>query len=127
VKELENHRRVLGILHLLWVGFAVVLVGAATVFIAASGMLGDLTNEVWVPVAVSSTIAAMIMGMIVLFFLPSLIGGYGILRGRPWARYWLMIAAVLNLLVIPFGTALAIYTLWVTLARTTTEVSITGT
>ncbi len=127
MNELENHRRVLGILHLLWVGFAVVLVGAGAVFVVLSGMLRDLTSEVWLPMAVSSTITAVIAGMIVLFFFPSLIGGYGILRGRPWARIWLMTAAVLNLPVFPFGTALAIYTLWVTWPKAVTEISITGT
>jgi hypothetical protein len=43
----------------------------------------------------------------------ALIVGYSLLTRRPWGRVLAIIAAVLTLLKIPFGTALGIYTLWV--------------
>jgi hypothetical protein len=45
--------------------------------------------------------------------LPGIIGGIGILKRQNWARILLLIVGFLNLLNIPFGTALGIYTLWV--------------
>ncbi len=127
MNDFENHRRLLGILHLVWAGFAVIGAGAGTILIASVGLLPGLIDETWLPLAITSTIAVLIAAMIMLFFFPSLIGGYGILRGRSWARPWLMIAAVLNLVVFPLGTALGVYTLWVTWPRQETGVPISGT
>jgi hypothetical protein len=42
----------------------------------------------------------------------ALIAGYGLLQRRPWGRVVAIIAAILALIKIPFGTALGIYTLW---------------
>jgi hypothetical protein len=44
-----------------------------------------------------------------------LLAGWGLLEGQPWARMLAIVLAFLNLLHIPFGTALGIYTLWVLL------------
>jgi hypothetical protein len=45
--------------------------------------------------------------------LPGLVGGIGLLRFRPWARILGIVVAVLNLIHVPFGTAVGIYGLWV--------------
>ncbi len=43
------------------------------------------------------------------------ITGYGLLKVRSWGRVVALIMAFLMLLDLPFGTALAVYTLWVLL------------
>jgi zinc-ribbon domain len=43
----------------------------------------------------------------------ALLAGYGLLQRRPWGRTVAIVAAILALIKIPFGTALGIYTLWV--------------
>jgi zinc ribbon protein len=43
------------------------------------------------------------------------ITGWGLLDRQPWARMLAIVMGFLNLLHIPFGTALGIYTLWVLL------------
>ncbi|MEI9981702.1 MAG: hypothetical protein WDN23_22440 [Edaphobacter sp.] len=43
----------------------------------------------------------------------ALLAGYGLLQRTPWGRVVAIIAAILALIKIPFGTALGIYTLWV--------------
>ena len=43
------------------------------------------------------------------------ITGYGLLKVLPWGRVLALIMAFLMLLDLPFGTALAVYTLWVLL------------
>jgi hypothetical protein len=65
----------------------------------ASPWMGNL----W-PLIVTTTV---LMAALALF------AGYGLLQRRPWGRTVAIIAAILALLKIPFGTALAIYTLWV--------------
>jgi hypothetical protein len=39
----------------------------------------------------------------------------GLARARPWARNLALILAAFNLLLLPLGTALGVYTLWVLL------------
>jgi uncharacterized membrane protein YidH (DUF202 family) len=39
----------------------------------------------------------------------------GLTRGRPWARNLALVLAAFNLLLLPLGTALGLYTLWVLL------------
>ena len=66
-----------------------------------------------------------IFGMIVLvFFVPSLMGGIGLLKGLPWARGFFWIQAAFLALVIPVGTLLSGISLWVLVS--TREVSADG-
>jgi len=44
-----------------------------------------------------------------------LAAGWGLLERRPWARMLTLILGCINLIKLPFGTALGIYTLWVLL------------
>jgi hypothetical protein len=60
-------------------------------------------SGLWPVVAVTTILAAAM----------ALIAAYGLLQRRPWGRVVAIIAAILALLKIPFGTALGIYTLWV--------------
>lgn len=43
----------------------------------------------------------------------SIIAGFGLLNKQSWARVFGLVAAFLNIFCIPFGTALAIYAIWV--------------
>ena len=43
------------------------------------------------------------------------IAGWGLLDRQPWARMLAIVLAFFNLLDMPFGTALGVYTLWVLL------------
>lgn len=47
--------------------------------------------------------------------LPGFLGGIGLLRGRSWARWVLVVVSVLQLPNVPLGTALGVYSLWVLL------------
>jgi hypothetical protein len=44
-----------------------------------------------------------------------LMTGWGLLQREPWARTLAIVMACLNMVHMPFGTALGIYTLWVLL------------
>jgi hypothetical protein len=51
----------------------------------------------------------------------ALLAGWGLLDRQPWARMLAIVLGVLNLLNVPFGTALGIYTLWVLLSAESEE------
>ena len=44
-----------------------------------------------------------------------IVAGWGLLERQPWARTLAIVVAFVNLLDMPFGTALGVYTLWVLL------------
>lgn len=60
-----------------------------------------------------------------IFFLltsiPEIIGGFGLLKRRPWARILVMIIACVDLIFIPIGTIIGIYELWVLLQDETAK------
>jgi hypothetical protein len=51
----------------------------------------------------------------------NLLAGWGLLDRQPWARTLAIVLACFNLLHMPFGTALGIYTLWVLLPAKSEE------
>jgi hypothetical protein len=67
-----------------------------------------------------------IVGIAVAFFLiftsiPEIIGGFGLLKRKQWARVLVLIIAVIDLMFIPIGTLIGIYALWVLLQEDTTK------
>lgn len=50
-----------------------------------------------------------------------LLAGWGLLDRQPWARTLAIVLACINLIHMPFGTALGIYTLWVLLPAKSEE------
>ncbi len=56
-----------------------------------------------------------IIGFVVLNAVTSIIGGIGLLLRKNWARILILIVAAIDLINIPFGTAVALYTFWVLL------------
>ena len=57
--------------------------------------------------------------LIFIFSVPCIIAGYGLLHFRPWAQTLTIVMSILNLLSVPIGTALGIYSLWVLLNKDT--------
>ena len=51
--------------------------------------------------------------------LPGLIAGIGLLNFKPWARILAIVLCAINLINIPFGTAMGIYGLWALLNKET--------
>ncbi len=69
--------------------------------------------------ALAAPIAMMIglcvAGFLLLLSAPSIIGGWGLIKGKSWSRVLMIVISALHLLSFPLGTALGIYGLWVLL------------
>lgn len=119
---MRDHIKILGILNIVMGSFAalagvgvLLVMGTVGGIIAASihsssgGDLGDST--------LAGPIIALVGTCIAIFFLvlaaPSIIGGWGLLRFRPWSRVLMIVISALHLFHIPLGTALGVYGLWV--------------
>jgi hypothetical protein len=112
--RVRQHIHVLGIFWLVFSGLQVL--GGLFLFAAASAFLvalqhGSHAAPLFVRPLIA-IIALLISGKGVL----GVTAGIGLLRRAAWARALALFLAFLSLFELPFGTALAIYTIWVLLS-----------
>ncbi len=123
---MQTHIRILGILLLacgiLSLVTAVVIAAAGIgipIFIMCVEHLND--EEVLISFLVMGA-ATFISILIAIFSAPSILGGLGLLTRHSWARAWSIVASIIELTSIPFGTAVGIYGLWVLFQDETKEI-----
>ena len=107
-----DHNKVVGILHLAYGGFSVlmmVLMGTMFVGMFAFGTANDPNAPPGVFIGI---IVAFMFVMYVVLAVPSFLAGYALLKRRKTARVLGIIAAIVAAMSFPFGTALCVYTLW---------------
>ncbi|MFH1371505.1 MAG: hypothetical protein ABII09_09515 [Planctomycetota bacterium] len=92
----------LGVIKILAAGFIFVL------FAGIAILTGDET-----PAAILLFIGFFVALLLTTWSLPAIIGGFGLLKRKNWARILIIILAVPELFCIPIGTAIGIYSLWV--------------
>lgn len=113
---MDTHIKVVGILHVIFGAIGIlVAVGFLLLFGGIAGVVGLSADHPDAAVAVPivgalGTILFLIIGVI---SLPGLIGGIGLLKLAPWSRVLMIVISALELVNVPFGTALGIYGLWV--------------
>jgi hypothetical protein len=124
---MAQHVKILGILHIVFGAlgvFAAVIVllifGGISAFVHVSDRSSDL------PAPILGVIGGFVFVLLLVLSLPGLIIGVGLLQFRPWARLAAIILSALDLLQVPFGTALGIYGLWVLLNRETEQMFATA-
>jgi hypothetical protein len=114
---MEQHVKILAILNLVYGGLGVLaIIVILVVFGGTAGLVAaDHDPEAGVAVGVMGAVGGFAALCVALFSAPPFVAGIGLLKMRPWARTWTLVASIINLLSIPFGTALGIYGLWVIL------------
>lgn len=106
---MEKHINLLGGLY---IAFSIMGIFAGAVVFAVfvgSGLISGDTDAI----AITSTVGTIIAVFLFIFALPELIGGIGLLKKKSWSRILVLVLGFLNLIKIPVGTALGIYTIWV--------------
>ena len=83
-------------------------IGLFLFFSGLSILPDDITGS-----AILGIIGLVIGNLIIWTSIPGIIGGIGLLKRKNWARILVLVLGFLNLIDIPVGTALGIYTLWV--------------
>ena len=119
---MQTHVKVLGVLYLAVGGC--MLIGALFLAMTMGGVAGIVGASadpedaaIAVPIlGIAGTALAAFFGI---FSLPSLITGYGLLNFKPWARIVGIVLSAISLIVIPFGTIVGAYGLWVLLSKET--------
>ena len=105
---MEKHITVIGVLYI--VLSALGILASAVIFLVIAG--GGLLSGDSEAIAITSTVGSIISFFVFVLSIPGIIGGIGLLKRREWGRILVLILGFLNLLNIPFGTALGIYTIW---------------
>lgn len=107
--RISGHIRLLGILWIALSSFRVIP-GVVLFLISRWMPLDDPDIPFFVP--------ALLLFLSVVFLASGVLGvfaGWGLLTRQSWARAFALVFGGLNLMDLPFGTALGIYTLWVLL------------
>jgi hypothetical protein len=118
---MDTHVKVLGSLQIA-LG-AMVLFGALVLVFVFGGVTtamsasGDPDARVALPIIGVTGMA--LVTCLAAVGVPSVIIGIGLIRLRPWARIAGMVISILSLMMIPFGTIVGVYGLWVLFSKDT--------
>jgi len=111
----EEHNKALGICHLAYGGLFTLLMlamfGFMFVIFSTIPTQPGAPDENF-PLVIMPIFFIFMMIYMVFFALPSLIAGYAMLKHKPWARTASIVAAVMETMSFPFGTAVAVYSFW---------------
>ncbi len=116
--RLAGHVRLLGIL---WLALSAFRLLPGLFLMALFRHRGPLE---FLPPEVPFFVHTLIRGVGVVLLASAAVGilaGWGLLERQPWARMLAIVMGVLNLIDMPFGTALGIYTLWALLPAKSEE------
>lgn len=119
----ESHTRLVAVLHLVH-GF-LAAASAVGVFLSVAILVGfqaalerwlfpadaSPDPEFWLFVFVVAVVTFYVL-LTLLFTVPALAGGFGLLMRKKWARKLVFVSAVIAALDFPFGTTISVYTLW---------------
>jgi hypothetical protein len=117
--RMQIHVKVLAWIHLI---FGALGCAAGLIVFAIFSFLGkqvprySIHGDTFLPPIGLLGLGTLLAGFCLLFSVPGVLAGYGLLNYRPWARILTLILCFLNLLNIPLGTALGVYGLWVLLS-----------
>ena len=108
----EEHKRTLGILHLVYGGLhGLITLGMVAFFLIIAGAVLNAPGNNGAD-GFFLVILSIIMLFSALFTIPSFVAGYGLMKHKQWARLWGLIAGVMAGMSFPLGTALCVYTIW---------------
>ncbi len=103
----------------LWSGFKLVVGLALAAFAVAAATLVVSAHQqppgTEVAAGVTAATLAVVALAAILWAVAHHVAGRGLLTRKAWARNLALILAAFNLLLLPLGTALGLYTLWVLL------------
>ena len=116
---METHVKVLAVLHIALGALGVL--GAFVLMLVFGGAAGivsstaDSDARIAIPI-IGITGMALVVFMLVRS-LPGVFIGVGMLKFRSWARIGGIVLSILDLIWIPFGTAVGVYGLWVLFSK----------
>lgn len=112
---MATHIRIVAILHIVFACLTIlVALGLLALFggLAALVSIKEDTQDAMIGVTVLGGLGVFLFVLVLVLAVPGMVAGIGLLRGASWARVLTIVVSALELLSVPFGTALGIYGLW---------------
>lgn len=106
---MQKHLQLLGILYIVYHAIGLIFAWLIWGLLAGVGLMSGDPQAAGVLTLIGTAIAALLFTLSV----PGVVGGIGILKGWWWARYLVLLLGFFNLLRVPLGTVLGVYTFWV--------------
>ena len=108
---MQKHLTIVAMLHIAF-GILLFCIGLGVFFVVSgAGLLSREPEAMFITSLVGSAIGL----FFTLISVPGIIAGIGVQRRLGWGRLLMMIIAFIELIIVPFGTIIGIYTLWVLL------------
>jgi hypothetical protein len=107
----QQHIKVLGIMFIIRGVLSILLGTAVALLILIGGLFATDTRLM----AVLAVVILIVGSIAAVTGILEIAGGWGLLLVKKWSRLLVIIMSIINLIDIPFGTALGIYGLWVLL------------
>jgi hypothetical protein len=108
MNRMEKHVQIIGILYIVLGCLGIVPGAIAFTALAGAGILSGDAQALAITGGIGTAVALFLFTVSV----PGIVGGTYLLKRREWARVMVLVLGFLNLLSIPFGTALGVYTIW---------------
>ena len=106
---MQKHITAVAALH---IGFGVLGIVIGFFLFALLSGIGTITEDSQAQV-VLWIVGTSLGSFLFIISIPGIIAGMGLLKFKNWARILTLIISAIDLLNIPFGTALGIYSIWV--------------
>ena len=114
---MEKHVTLVAVINIAF-GFLGIFIGLILfVVLVGAGIISHDPHAM----TVTSIVGVAMACFLILTSIPEIIGGFGLLKRKPWARVLVLVIAVLDLMLIPIGTLIGIYELWVLLQEDTAK------
>ena len=110
---MKDHVTAVGVLH---IGLGVLGILVSCIVLAGTigpGLIALTVEGDALPLSILAIVGGVVSAFVLVLSVPGIVGGVGLLKYKPWARYLVMILAALGLVNIPVGTIVGAYTIWV--------------
>ncbi len=115
---MENHVKVIGAL---WIAMGALGVMFGLVIFSILFGISFIPDMGYEAPIILRTVGFGVGMFIVILSAPEIIGGVGLLKKQEWGRILTLVVSFFNLLNMPFGTALAIYSIVILLKQETVQ------
>ncbi len=115
---MDKHVTIVAALH---IGLSIlcVCIGIIVFFVlAGTGIVSRDEQAMWILTTIGTAVAF----FLIIISIPGIIGGIGLLKRKNWARILILVVSVIDLLNVPLGTALGIYSIWILIQDETVEI-----
>lgn len=116
---MENHVKAVGIIN---IAFSVLGILIAVLIFAGLNIIAKIPDVDEEAMRILQLIGVIVPWFFIVFSLPGIVGGIGLLKFQGWARILVLILSFLALLNFPIGTAVGIYSIWVLFDKRTAKI-----